>query len=293
MLVVTGHRGNVGAELTRSLLQRDPSTYCIAAHHPERVAAEFGEDMPVRRFAYDDRSTWDEALDGITSLFLLFPLPKPSTARKWMVPFVQAAAAAGAQHIVYVSTLGADRMKVNPHHRVERAIESSGSGYTLLRCSYFMQNLHRAISTHGVDIAEHGELFVPAGKGKTTFVDARDVAEVALLAFDDPAAHLNVAYALAGPETLDFDEVAAILSEVLDRPIRYTHPSMVRFWRRMHRRGVTLDTIFFMSIVYTLARRGSNVVESEDLARLLGRRPTDLRTWAERTRWRWEEQQWT
>ena len=41
---------------------------------------------------------------------------------------------------------------------------------TVLRCGFFMQNLHRAISTHRLDIVERGELFVPAGNGRTTFV---------------------------------------------------------------------------------------------------------------------------
>ena len=62
---------------------------------------------------------------------------------------------------------------------VEAALRDSRMSATVLRCSFFMQNLHRAISTHGVDIVESGELFIPAGRGKTTFIDARDAAEVA------------------------------------------------------------------------------------------------------------------
>ena len=62
-----------------------------------------------------------------------------------------------------------------------------------------MQNLHRSISSHGTDIVEHGELFIPAGRGRTTFIDARDAAEVAALALTDPAAHRNVVHHLTGP----------------------------------------------------------------------------------------------
>lgn len=294
MLVVTGPTGNVGAEIVQLLATQPPSyPFRIAAHSPARLTASYGAALPVCRFDYDDRSTWPAVLADIRTLFLLFPLPHPRTVNTRMKPFIDAAVGAGCQHIVYVSVPGADASRVIPHAHVEQHIKDSGVGYTVLRPSYFMQNLCRHISTHGVDIAAHGEIFIPAGNGRTSFIDSRDVARVALDVFAQPERHRSQIYTLTGAERLDFREVAAILSDVLGRPIRYTRPSLPRFWARMWRRGVTWDTILFMSIVYSLTRAGRNEPLTDELPRLLGRPATSMRQFAAAYRWRWETRDWT
>lgn len=119
---------------------------------------------------------------------------------------------------------------------------------------------------------------------------------MAAVAFDvakQPEAHADQAYILSGAEQLDFDQVAAILSDVLGRPIRYTQPGLPQFWARMWRRGVSWDTLTFMTIVYTLTRLGGNEPLTDTLPKLLGRPPTSFRQFAEDYKWRWEQQQWT
>jgi hypothetical protein len=66
-----------------------------------------------------------------------------------------------------------------------------------------------------------------------------------------------------------------------------------RFWYRLSRRGVPWDSLLFMTIVYTLTRTGRNEPMTDELPRLLGRPPRDLRRWAEDARWRWEQRAWT
>jgi uncharacterized protein YbjT (DUF2867 family) len=276
MIVVTGPNGNVGTELVRMLIADGTLPFRLAANTPEKIDRLYGPDTPRTRFSFADRATWPATLEGVSTLFLLFPLPHPRTARSWMVPFVRAAAAAGARHIVYVSVPGADRQKLVPHYRVERAIEASGVPYTFLRSAFFSQNLVRDITTHAVDIATSGEIIVPAGKGLTSFTDSRDVAEVALMVMRNPAAHANQAYVLTGPEALSYHDVAAIMSEELGRPIRYREPSMLRFWRTVGPR-VTWDTLLFMTGVYWLTRTGKNAPLTDTLPRLLGRPARTMR----------------
>jgi uncharacterized protein YbjT (DUF2867 family) len=119
------------------------------------------------------------------------------------------------------------------------------------------------------------------------------VAVVALDVFRDPVAHKNRAYTLTGPERLDFYEVAGVLSKVLERPIRYASPSLPRFWYRLGRRGVSWDTLVFMTIVYALTRAGRNEPLTDELPALLGRPATDMRQFAKDNRWRWETRTWT
>ncbi|MFN3258715.1 MAG: NmrA family NAD(P)-binding protein [Ilumatobacter sp.] len=295
MLLVTGPTGNVGADLTRQLVDMgsDAPPYRLAGHHPDRLRAEYGDDVEVVPFAYDDRDTWPAALEGVDTLFLLFPLPKPKTARSWMAPFVAAAAEAGVRHVIYVTVPGADKRKVVPHHHVEQAILASGMHHTFLRCGYFSQNLVRVISTHGVDIAEHDEVFVPAKDSTTTFLDSRDVAAAVITIVAEPEPHRGASYVLTGPEALTFGEVAEVLSDVLERPITYVSPSIPSYVRRLRKRGVTWDTVLFMNVVYRLARSGVNAWSSEDLPKLLGRPATPFREFAVDHRWRWDQQVWT
>jgi uncharacterized protein YbjT (DUF2867 family) len=295
MLLVTGPTGNVGAEVAAALtaLGGAAPAHRLAAHHPDGVRRRLGDDVPVVAFDYDDRATWDAALDGIDTLFLLFPVPSPRTVRTRMIPFVDAAVGAGVDHIIYVSVPAAADVKRVPHYHVERHIEASGAHHTFLRCGYFAQNLVRAISTHGTDIVLHDEVFIPGKRSRTNLLDARDVADVVVTIAGDPAAHRDRAYRLNGSDVLDFEEVASTLSDVLERPIRYTDPSLPRYWRRLYRRGVTWDTISFMTIVYSLSRRGSNATEGGELPDLLGRDPRTFRTFATEERWRWDTCAWT
>lgn len=276
MILVTGPNGNVGTELVRMLIADGTLPFRIAANTPSKIEALYGPDAPKVRFSFADRSTWDAALAGVSTVFLLFPLPHPGTAKSWMLPFVEAARAAGVQHIIYLSVPTAGDTKLVPHYTVERAIEASGMGYTFLRAAFFAQNLCRDITTHAVDIAASDEIIVPAGKGGTSFVDSRDVAEVAVKVMRDPAAHAGKAYVLTGPEVLDYHQVAAIMSEELGRPIRYREPSIFRFWRTVGPR-VTWDTLLFMTGVYVLTRRGKNKDMTDTLPQLLGRPPRTMR----------------
>jgi len=290
-ILITGPTGNVGHELV-DLLARQPAPgpIRVVGRHPERLG---DNGFEACAFDFFDRSTWDAALSGVESMFLLFPLPGNRAARDAVIPFLHAAYQAGCQHVVYVSVFGADRARFIPHFKVEAALRSLPVSWTVLRCSFFMQNLHRTISTHGLDIVERAELFIPAGRGRTTFIDARDAAAVAALALNDPASHRNRVYHLTGPAALTMTEVAEALSEVLGYRVTYVHPSLVRFAARLRRRGVGWDTIGFMSAVYTLTRFGQNQPITDEVAQSLGRPPTALAEYLRHSAWRWRERAWT
>ena len=291
MLLITGPSGNVGHELVDLLVQDSAGLrWRVGSRHPDTVAR--GSAPPVR-LDFHDRATWPRALDGVQSLFLLFPLPGNRAAREAIIPFVHAAQDAGCRHVVYVSVFGADRAHFIPHYKVEKALRESMMTWTVLRCGFFMQNLHRAISTHGVDIAERAELFIPAGNGRTTFLDARDAAAVAAQVLRDPAAHRNVVKHVTGPQALTMTQAAEVLSTGLGFPVRYTNPGLIRFALRLRARGVGWDTIGFMSAVYSLTRIGANQQITDDVQRLIGRAPRTLTEFVQDSGWRWRDKVWT
>ncbi|GLP74571.1 NmrA family transcriptional regulator [Mycobacterium antarcticum] len=286
MLLITGPSGNVGHELVDLLTEAPGPT-------PWRIASRHSQTSRSVVMDFFDPATWAPALAGVETLFLLFPLPGNRAARTAIIPFLHAAERAGCRHVVYVSVFGADRARFIPHYKVEEALRQSTMTWTVLRCSFFMQNLHRTISTHGTDIVERGELFIPAGKGLTTFLDARDAAEVAAAVVRAPAGHRNTVYHLTGPAALSMAEVAAELTAALGRPVRYTRPGLIRFAARLARRHVGWDTIGFMSAVYTLTRLGQNQPLTDDVQRLLGRPPRTLAEFLRDSSWRWREKAWT
>jgi uncharacterized protein YbjT (DUF2867 family) len=179
--------------------------------------------------------------------------------------------------VTYLSALGAERNALIPHHRIERHLQRSGLPYAFLRASFFMQNLHEV---HARDVIERDEIFVPAGEGATSFVDARDVASVAAATLLE-SGHRNVAYDLTGPAALTYHEVAAVFADVLGRPITYADPSIPAFLRRMRSRGLPWGYVLLLVVIYTTARLGLAGRVTGDIERLLGRPPRDLRDYVD------------
>jgi len=275
MILVTGATGNVGGPLAR-LLHEQGQPVRAAVSSPKSVARLPDPAIPWAVLDMNDPQTYPAAFAGVERLFLLRP-PQISDVDRSIKPVIDYATANGVRHIVFLSLLGAEKNKVVPHAEIEALLQAGPVPYTLLRAGFFMQNLS---TTHRLDIVEYSDVFVPAGKGKTAFVDTRDLAAVAALALTQ-AGHENKAYPLTGCETLDYYEVAAILSDVLYRPITYSNPSLLRFARRMKERGEAWPYIAVMAAIYTTTRFGMAAAVHPDLETLLGRPPIRFRQFAE------------
>ena len=273
LTLVTGATGTVGQHVVTALSERDRRVRS-GVRDPDAVPEEIADAGAVVAFDFTKPETWGRALADVDRLFLVRP---PVVSEDDIKAFVRAADRVGIEQVAYLSTLGAEKNVLIPHHRIENAITATGMEYTLLRASFFMQNL---LEVHGRDIVEHDEVFVPAGKGKTSFVDARDIGEVAAVVLSEPG-HANRAYDITGPEALDYEAVAAVFSDVLDRSITYPEPSLWAFARRMRRRGTPLGFIALMCGIYTTARIGLASRVTEDSQQLLGRSPRTMRTFVE------------
>lgn len=267
-ILVTGATGTVGRHVVAALSDRDVAIR-TGVRDLETVSNELADTGTVVEFDFTKPETWGEALADVDGVFLLRP---PVVDTSDIGSFVGAADRVGVDRIAYLSTLGAEKNVLVPHHRIEKRIMATDIEYTLLRASFFMQNL---LEVHRPDIVEHDEIFVPAGNGKTSFVDARDIGEAAAIVLTE-SGHANRAYDLTGPEALDYQEVATVFSDVLNRPITYPNPSLLAFTRRMRRRGKPLGFIALMCGIYTTARLGLAARVTEDSRRLLGRRPRGM-----------------
>jgi uncharacterized protein YbjT (DUF2867 family) len=276
-VLVTASTGTVGRHVVAALADTDVEI-TAGSRDPAALAdrfASFPTALPDRAvgavadpvaFDFDRPETWGPALAGVDAVFLVRP---PGVDAGAVRSFVDAAARVGVEQVAYLSTLGADRNVLIPHHRIERHVAASGVDYTFLRASFFAQNLHEV---HGADVRERDELFVPAGDGATSFVDARDVGAVAATVLAEPG-HRDVAYDLTGSAALTYREVAAVFSEVLGRRVTYANPSILGYVARMRSRGHPLGYVLLTVGIYTTARLGLADRVTDDVERLLGRPP--------------------
>ena len=190
-ILVLGANGNVGAPLVRSLLD---------AGHSVRAAGRSGqapEGAEPVAFDYTDPAAIDRAFDGADAAYVLLPAGTVAV-RELLLPVIEAAQRHKVK-VVLQTALGVDADESIPFRQVERALEASGLPFVILRPNWFADNFHTYWKA-GID---HGVIAVPAADGRTSFIDARDIAASAAAAltsdrFDGQAFNL-----IAVPGTID------------------------------------------------------------------------------------------
>lgn len=271
-ILVIGATGTVGREVVNELLRAGRQVRA-AVTPPSLDAARhrLAPTVEVVPFAFERPETFARAFENATGVFLMRP-PHVSDIKHVMGPAIRYAAEHGRPHTVVLSVLGAGGNPLVPHHAMERLVRKSGVPYTMLRPSFFMQNL----STQYRDgIGVRNEIFVPAGRGRTSFIDVRDIAAVAarVMGHED---HFGKAYALTGAEALDYFQVAETFTEVLKRRVDYVSPTSRVFRARLRAQGVPEDFIRVLRGIYFTARIGLAARVTPASERLLGRPPISL-----------------
>ncbi len=229
-----------------------------------------------------DEKTFDEALRDVDKVFLVRP-PQLANPKKDMKPFLRAAEAHKISQIVFVSLMGVEKNPFVPHRKIEKMIKEFHIPYTFLRPSFFMQNLH---TTHLDDIKLRDELYMPAGKAKTSFIDTRDIATAAAVCLCEDT-HIGKSYTLTGSEALDYYEVERILSVELGRKIAYKNPGTIEFRRTLIARGTEPTFANIMMMLYLATKLGTASKVTNDMEELIGRKPITMKQYAEDYREMW------
>jgi uncharacterized protein YbjT (DUF2867 family) len=141
-----------------------------------------------------------------------------------------------------------------------------------------MQNLNDFL---GREIEERHRIFIPAGRGKTSFVDTRDLAEVALTITNNPNNHTNKKYVITGDVALDFFEVAAMMTETLQQPIIYADPSIKEFKKVMLQRGENQDYINVVIGIHLPTKLGFAKGITQDYEAITNQKPIKMKTYIE------------
>ncbi len=214
MILVVGGGSRTGRELIR-LLQASGTAVRVLARTPEPA----GDSLETVSGDLAKPATLDRAMDGADKVFLLGPAHHDETA--WYRNAIDAAARAGARHLVASSILGADPdspARFIRHHGVADAhLRESGVPWTILRPNMYM---HNVTSLWPPTIGPDGNYYAPAGEARISTVDARDIAAVAARVLTEDG-HAGKAYDVTGPQALSTGECCDLLGAHLGRLVRY------------------------------------------------------------------------
>src|SRR6202161_3402180 len=177
---------------------------------PARTASRHGSDV---FFDWDDPATYPDALAGTDRVYLVTPVLRVRYAAR-VAEFLDQAEAAGTRHVTLLSTYNGDRA---PREIDIATVETDLAArqaftHTILRPAWVMQNF---TDSHLPVI--NGTLVVPSRGGSEAFVDAADIAAVAVETLLHPEAHASASYALTGPKAITFYDVAATITAVSGR----------------------------------------------------------------------------
>lgn len=272
-ILVTGFTGKVGLQVANNLLDKSIPLIC-AVRNVEKAKANFGSAFDYVTLDFSDTSTFDGALENIDRIFLMYP---PGENLRFDT-FLKKAKEKGIKHITYLSLKDVQFMPFIHHFKMEKLIKSYRIPYTFVRAGYFMQNLNDFLCK---EIKERQRIFVAAGKGKTSFVDTRDLAEVSAISLIDNEKHKDKIYVITGNEALDFFEVAEMMTEVLGEKIIYTNPSIKEFKEYMSNTSEDRGFVNVVVGVHMPTKLGLAKGIKDDFEKVTGKKPISMKRYIE------------
>ncbi|MDX5348306.1 MAG: NmrA family NAD(P)-binding protein [Hymenobacteraceae bacterium] len=265
-ILITGATGNVGSAILQHYKPAAKTTLYKASRSKNLQPDEL-------YFDFEDLENSHAALLKTDILFLLRP-PHISDVDKYIAPLIQACVEEKVQHIVFLSVQGADKVSVIPHAKIEKLILQSGLAYTSIRPSYFMQNLSTTLLP---DIQNKKQIFLPAGDARFLWVDVNDIGKAIARVLENPEKYQQKSYNITGSELINFYDVAAMLSAVAGKEIKYICPNLLRFYLQKRREKVSPAFIMVMMLLHYLPRLQQEPEISSDFEILTGEKPKTLK----------------
>ncbi len=219
-------------------------------------------------FDWEDQDTWRDAMAGTRAAYITFhPDLAIPTAEQTIKDFVALAAELGLEHLVLLSGRGEDGAR-----RAERALETGGLDWNIVRASWFMQNFSENFMIEGI---LNGELMLPAGDTAEPFIDVDDIADVAVATLTRPELR-NRVFEVSGPRAMTFAECVEAISEVTDYPVKYTQIPVESFIDGLRAQGAPDPLLWLMRELFTVVFDGRNSIPTSGVEEALGRPATDF-----------------
>jgi uncharacterized protein YbjT (DUF2867 family) len=185
--------------------------------------------------------------------------------------FAELAVRSGVPRLVLLSGRGEHGAE-----EAEEAVRDSGAELTVLRSTWIAQNF----SENGwLEFVLSGEVALPAGDTPEPFVDADDIADVAVAALTEDG-HVGQLYELTGPRLLTFADAIDEISRAVGREIRYMPVSTEEFAAAAAEQGVPGEVIELLTYLFSEVLDGRNAHTTDAVQRVLGREPRDFSEYA-------------
>jgi len=283
-ILIQGASGNVGYSILSALTSPrvphlKPFNIRAGIHDLSKLdkVMALGPQIEVVQLDTQFPQTVHAALQGVTKLVICPPSSEDRVEATKLL--IQAAMEISVVHIVLISVIGADRCATPSQKQfscIEQFLERSGVGFTILRCSLFMEDF--------IWFAPHlmkGKLFLPLHSGSSAMVALRDVAEcAATILTSHESVHYQKWYNITGPELLDGPAMASRLSEGLGTAIEFVELTDIEATNTFLALGCTpWQATGFVRIFGMLSLGGPEAVH-QDCKSLLGCPATSLAIWA-------------
>lgn len=285
-LLVTGASGKLGQLVLEALLARGVNAADIIAttRDPSKLADYAARGIEVRAADFNDPELTRKAFADADRLALISTdaLDDKGTRQAQQAAAVTAAKQAGVNHIVYTSLPDAENSKVSfaaDHLNTEKAIKASGLGYTLLRNTWYQENMFMNLP----QVLTSGHWYTSSGSGKIAHVARADCAEAIAAALASGSTE-NKTYTLTGAELRSTDEVAALAAEITGKPIDVVHLNDEQLAGGMKAAGVPEFLIPMLVSFDTAAREGNLGALTNDVETLTGKKPKLFRAFLEESK---------
>jgi uncharacterized protein YbjT (DUF2867 family) len=258
-IVVLGATGKTGRRVVERLAARGV---------PVRAAGRSSQPP----FDWEAPATWAPALQGAGPVYVTYypDLAAPS-APDAIRALAGAAVSSGVPRLVLLSGRGEPEAQ-----RCEQIVRESGTAWTLVRAAWFAQNFSESYLLEGI-LA--GSVTLPAGDVGEPFVDADDIADVAVAALTEER-HAGQLYEVTGPRLLTFAQAVAEIGRATGREIRYARVSPQAYAAAMKEAGLPQDVVDLVTYLFTEVLDGRNQSIADGVARALGRPARDFADYA-------------
>jgi len=223
-ILITAATGNVGKEIFKQLVESAEQPRVFVRDEAKARAVVSRGDYQISIGDITDLNALQNAMQGVDAVYTAV-LDGFRDDMTYLNNIITAAKDNGVKRIVLMSAFKVENYPDMPfigwHIKAEETLMNSGLEYTILRPDWFMQNF--------LAYVKEGQLNLPMGLGKNSFIDTQDIAAVAIASLKD-SQHAGKEYALTGPESMDHHQVAEVISDVTGRACIYNNvaPELVK-----------------------------------------------------------------
>lgn len=220
-------------------------------------------------FDWNDTTTWAKAIDGMERIYISYQpdLAVPG-AKEAITTLTTIAKSKGVKKLVLLSGKGEVEAE-----RCEQIVLNSAIDSTIIRASWFNQNFSESFFLEPI---QHGVVALPMHHLKAPYVDANDLADVAVKVLLENG-HNGMIYELTGPRLLDFEEIVNTIAKATGRELKFIPISLQEYVEGLKKQHIPADVIWLMEYLFTeVLDNPENQMVTDDIEKLLGRRPIDF-----------------